>query len=186
MGNVGTLHLVATGNANVSGNVSASYFSGNGSQLTGVTAVSSTTAGTVSGSSQSNITSVGTLTSLSVTNGINGGNITSSGFVLHSVGTGISANGTTQSTATVIAKQINVITVCSSGVNDGVVLPASAAGLTSIIINATAANLKVYPAASSYIDSLAMNTPFVLGPGSKLMFVAPQNTQWYSLTGIYA
>ena len=53
------------------GNVRASYFLGNGSQLTSVTA---TTAGTVTTNAQPNITSVGTLTSLGVTGNITSGN----------------------------------------------------------------------------------------------------------------
>jgi hypothetical protein len=55
------------------GNVRASYFLGNGSQLTSVTA---TTAGTVTTNAQPNITSVGTLTSLGVTGNITSGNAT--------------------------------------------------------------------------------------------------------------
>jgi hypothetical protein len=55
-------------NANV---ISANTFIGNGSQLTGVLAV---TAGTVTTNAQPNITSVGTLTSLGVTGNITSGN----------------------------------------------------------------------------------------------------------------
>ena len=55
------------------GNVRASYFIGNGSQLTGVAATSATSAisaGTVTENAQPNITSTGTLTSLSVSGNV--------------------------------------------------------------------------------------------------------------------
>jgi hypothetical protein len=48
------------------GNVRASYFLGNGSQLTGVTATTATTAETVTTNAQPNITSLGTLANLTV------------------------------------------------------------------------------------------------------------------------
>jgi hypothetical protein len=67
----------ATGTSlSVTGNVTADYFLGNGSQLTNITAV---TAGTVTTAAQPNITSTGTLVSLSVTGlieGTSGANIT--------------------------------------------------------------------------------------------------------------
>ena len=84
-----------TGYANVSGNVNAAYFIGNGvaiSNIAGanvsgtvanatyaVSAGSATTAGTVTTNAQPNITSVGTLTSLDVTGNISGGNINTLG-----------------------------------------------------------------------------------------------------------
>ena len=64
--------------ANLANLVVANYFSGNGSLLTGITAVSTANAnyanfaGDVINSTQSNITSVGTLTSLNVTGNITG------------------------------------------------------------------------------------------------------------------
>lgn len=54
-------------NMTATSNVTAGYFIGNGSSLTGVTATSATTAATVTSNAQPNITSTGTLASLSVT-----------------------------------------------------------------------------------------------------------------------
>lgn len=68
---VGTLTSLTS-----SGNITANYFIGNGSQLTGITAATATTAATVTTAAQPNITSVGTLTILSVTGNISGANIT--------------------------------------------------------------------------------------------------------------
>ena len=55
---------------NTFGNVRADIFYGNGSQLTGVSATSATSAGTVTSNAQPNITSVGTLTSLNVSGNV--------------------------------------------------------------------------------------------------------------------
>lgn len=55
-----------TAGASGSGNVTATYFIGNGSQLTSVAASTATTAETVTTAAQTNITSLGTLTGLSV------------------------------------------------------------------------------------------------------------------------
>lgn len=63
-------NMLVTGNISAgsggSGNVTATYFIGNGSQLTSVAAATATTAGTVTTAAQPNITSHGILTSLSV------------------------------------------------------------------------------------------------------------------------
>lgn len=58
------------------GNITAPFFIGNGSQLTGVSASNALSAGTVTTNAQPNITSVGTLTSLTVA-----GNITTGGIL---------------------------------------------------------------------------------------------------------
>ena len=81
-----------SGYANVSGNVDAAYFIGNGIAISNSSganvsgtvanatyAVSAGTAGTVTTNAQPNITSVGTLTSLDVTGNISGGNISTLG-----------------------------------------------------------------------------------------------------------
>ena len=65
-----------TTNSNIvaNGNVTASYFIGNGSQLTDIVAVSAVTANTVVNNNQPNITSVGNLTSLVVVGNLTAGN----------------------------------------------------------------------------------------------------------------
>ena len=99
---------VTSGNANLGNAVTANYFLGNGSQLTGVTATtatSATTAATVTTNAQPNITSVGTLTSLTITGNITSGNanlgnaVTSNYFL----GNGSQLTGITASTATTAA-----------------------------------------------------------------------------------
>jgi hypothetical protein len=85
-GNVNTIGMVA------SGNIQASQFIGNGSQLTGI---SLDTANTVRNAAQPNITSVGTLTSISVSGNSNLGAVGNvkitggiTGYVLTTDGTG--------------------------------------------------------------------------------------------------
>ena len=56
------------------GNITANFFIGNGSQLTGVAASNAVTAGTVTANAQPNITSVGTLISLDITGNLTAGN----------------------------------------------------------------------------------------------------------------
>jgi plastocyanin len=65
-------NISATGNATITGNVSGTYFNGNGSALTGIVA---TVAQTVTTAAQPNISSVGTLTSLAVTGNVTAGNV---------------------------------------------------------------------------------------------------------------
>ena len=55
-------------------NITATFYIGNGSQLTGVAASNAVSAGTVTASAQPNITSVGTLVSLDVAGNITAGN----------------------------------------------------------------------------------------------------------------
>ena len=82
-----TVGTGAAGNITANGNVTASYFIGNGSSLSSITGANvtgtvatATTAGTVTTAAQPNITSVGTLTDINVSgNAVIGGNLTVSG-----------------------------------------------------------------------------------------------------------
>ena len=108
-----------------------------------------------------------------------------SGFIINSVGVGIAATGTTQSSAVILTKTVNVISGATASVNDGIKLPATTAGVNCIVINTTGATVKVYPNDTGYIDGLAQNIAFSLGAGAKLTFIAASTTQWYSLTAVY-
>ena len=82
-----TVGIGAAGNVTANGNVTASYFIGNGSSLSSITGANVTgqvanalVAGTVYTNAQPNITSLGTLTDVNVSgNAIIGGNLTVSG-----------------------------------------------------------------------------------------------------------
>jgi hypothetical protein len=79
-------------NITSAGNISASYYLGNGSALTGITA---STAVTVTGNAQANITSVGTLTSLTVS-----GNLVPTNLVLDSFNETLPASANTSTSIT--------------------------------------------------------------------------------------
>ena len=170
------------------GNVRASYFIGNGSQLTDVaatTATSATTAGTVTTNAQPNITSVGTLTSLSVS-----GNVTASNFI------GALANGTSNVAIPTVngnvnissAGNANVVVVTGTGVNVAGTLNATGnanvgnLGATSIVATGTVdfsttsnvalgavANISITGGSAGYLLSTD-------GTG-ELSWIAPPSTQ---------
>lgn len=183
----GTFTVVSSNTTTVTFNHTATGSSGfvpNVGTITGgPKAESSLVSNQVIASNQPNITSVGTLTGLSLGGGLTGTDITSSGFVYVSVGTGIAAAGTNQGTATLLTKQVNLISSGAAGT--GVRLPGATVGMQLILINATGAAINVYPATSAQIDSLATNAPFTLGIGSRLMVVATGLTQWYTMVGVY-
>jgi hypothetical protein len=193
---VGTLTALGV-NGNISAvNITATIgvFTGNGSGLTSITganvtgtvpnATFATTSGTVTTAAQPNITSLGTLTSITSSGNIQGANIITTGYHIRSVGTGISAAGSTQGTATGISKEINIVSTVSS--SQGVQLPTAVAGMVVIITNTSANSLLVYPAASSYINTLAINVGFTQPAGATIQFIAPTTTQWYTVGGTYA
>jgi len=183
----GTFTVVSSNTTTVTFNHTATGSSGfvpNVGTITGgPKAESSLVSNQVISSNQPNITSVGNLTGLTLTGGLTGTDITSSGFVYVSVGTGIAAAGTNQGTATLLTKQVNLISSGTAGT--GVRLPGATVGMQLILINATSVPVNVYPATSAQIDSLATNAPFTLGIGSRLMLVATGLTQWYTMVGVY-
>jgi hypothetical protein len=116
-------------------------------------ATSANTADTVTTNAQPNITSVGTLTSLTSSGNIQGANLISTGYYFRSVGTGITAAGSSQGAGTALTKEMNIVSTVSSGAN-GVVLPTAVAGMTVTITNTTANSLLVYPESGGTINSL--------------------------------
>ena len=147
--------------------------------ITATLSGAATTAGTVTTAAQPNITSVGTLTSLTVS-----GNITSTGgFFDASVNAAVSAAGTAQGNATVIASEINVVSTVASGA--GVALPSGLAGIRVTLINTAANALLVYPASGGQINSLGTNASYSLPASGRLEFVCTSATQWYTLNATY-
>ena len=136
--NVSVSNEIVTYNA--FGNIRAGYFIGNGSQLTGVTATTASTANTVIDAAQPNITSVGTLSSLSVSGNVTAGNII-----------GVFANGTSNVAIPAVngnvnisaAGNANIAVVTGTGVNVAGTLNATGnanvgnLGATSIVATGT-------------------------------------------------
>ena len=156
-----------------------------GTIVGGAKAVAATLSESVVNGNQPNITSLGTLSGLTLNGALTGTDISSSGFMLVSVGSGIIANGTTLASATGLTKQVNVITSSVPGVNDGVRLPAATVGTQIVIINTAVNPVKVYPANGGTIDSRGLNGSFSLGAGARLLIIATSTTQWYTMVGVY-
>ena len=152
------------------------------------------TAGTVTTASQPNITSLGTLTGLTMNGAVSGvtslsgGNVQVSGYFLHSLASSVVAAGSALGSAFVLSKEVNLVTSAVASSSDGVQLPVPPAtqSLQVVVINASTAAIKIYPAAGSQIDSRGTSASITLGVGGKLVVFSTSQTQWYSLTSIYA
>jgi hypothetical protein len=153
--------------------------------VSNISVASATTAGTITTAAQPNITSTGTLTSLTVSGNITAqANVTLTSYLVQSVATGISAAGSTQGTATALAKDINVVSTVSAG--QGVVLPTAVAGMRITVMNTSPTALNVYPASGGAINSAAANAAYSLSANGRLDFIATTTTQWYTLSATYA
>ena len=92
------------------------------------------------------------------------------------VGTGISAAGTTQATATELINGINYVSTVASG--SGVTLsPNATPGGFQLIYNAGANALTVYPPSGAKINSLATNGGHVLPTNTSCEYWFVSSTQ---------
>jgi hypothetical protein len=157
--------------------------------------------GTLNASGSANVGSLGTTGSVTATGNVSGGNLTTGGAVvatgnisggniiatgyhLRSVGTGISANGTTQAQATAITKEMNIVSTVLT--TQGVVLPTAIAGMVITITNTSANSLLVYPAVNGIINTQSANAAYSQPSGATLQFIAPTTTQWYTVGATFA
>ena len=182
----GTSNVRITNNGNitvsVAGNANIITATGTGANISGTLSVSGnanvgnlySTGGVFAGALQG-ITSITANANVNTT-----GNLISNNYVFTGVTTSITANGTTQGTATSLTKQFNVVSTCT-GTNYGVLLPASVAGLSIMVRNNTANTLYVYPASGSTINLLTANAAYQLGANSTNQFYCVSSTQWFSL-----
>jgi len=91
---------------------------------------------------------------------------------------GITSSGSTNTSATAITTDINLVTTVAA--STGVSLPTATVGRVVRIVNRGANTLNVYPATSGIIDSLAANAAFLLPVNGFVEFLATSTTQWYS------
>ena len=91
----------------------------------------------------------------------------------------VTAAGTVQGDATALTKSYNIITTAT--VDQGVVMPDATTGKVATLLNATAVNIKVYPASGEQIDALGSNIAKDLSPGASLTLVCSSGTLWNSL-----
>lgn len=115
---------------------------------------------------------------LSVTGNVSGDKITAN-LVIQSVGTGIAGAGVTQAAATVLTKQLNIVSLANAGAN-AVVLPTPGVGTSIKIVNTSANDLKVFPASGGIINDLGANAEFVMSSNTRVEFCAASTTQWYT------
>ncbi len=192
----------STGNITVSGtggtvtSVAVSVGAGlsvSGSPVTTSGTISLTNTGVTSLAAGSNISvsaSTGAVTvslpaTVSGLTSVTSANITSTNNIIRSVATGIAAAGTTLASATVLTKDINVVS--SVPASSGVSLMSTSGGLSIVIINTGANVLNVYPnSVASQIDSLGSGTAFSLPVGAKIMFISVSANQWYTLNATYS
>lgn len=118
------------------------------------------------------------------TNGIFSGNVTIAGLLYESSATGIIAGTTrTQAGATVLTKEVNRVdtsTAPAAGsiVGDGVLLPASGAGLDVTVINNTANIIAVYPSGTDQINGLGASLSIPIPPGDVAQFECAIAGDW--------
>lgn len=93
--------------------------------------------------------------------------LTAAGIV-GDIGTGISAAGTTQATATVLTTDLNYITTCAA--NAGVILPVGELAKTVTVFNNGANSLSVYPPVGGALGKMAVNIPCFISPGQSITF----------------
>ena len=86
----------------------------------------------------------------------------------------VAVAGSTQSTATTLTKDVNVITSGSGGIR----LPAAVNGKTVTVINKLTVSIKIYPPTSGYIDTLEQNAALSMAGLSSMVFVATSASQW--------
>jgi hypothetical protein len=179
-GNVGIANtnpghtLSITGTLNASGNANV----GNLGTAGLIVATGNITGGNIIGTIAAGSNTITT------TGNVTGGNVITTGYHIRSVGTGISANGTTQAQATALTKEMNIVSTVLS--TQGVVLPTAIAGMVISITNTSANALLVYPAVNGIINSQSANAAYSQPAGATLQYLAPTTTQWYTVGATFA
>ena len=121
----------------------------------------------------------GSVSSVGTGTGLTGGPITTSGtLTIDQTPAIISAAGTIQSDATLIAALVNVVTTVGSGA--GVRLPTSSILFNRRIVNYGANNLKIYPPVGGTINALSTNTAISIASGGvSVLMVTADGLAWY-------
>lgn len=107
-----------------------------------------------------------------------------SGFVAFGNSPAVTAAGSTQATATILTRQVNLVTGGST--NNGVILPAPVGGERVFIRNNLGVDIKVYPQSGGQISNNGTNVGVTLSAGSSLEYVACSSTLWFTANATYA
>lgn len=130
-------------------------------------------------------TGAGTFTTLTATQIANlESDVVIGGILSESSATGLTATGTNQATALLLATNINVVTIVAAGT--GVLLPvhnlsgnALPIGTSIKVLNRGANNLLCYPPSSAAIETLAANAPVTIVSGGNNTFTFVGSAKWY-------
>jgi hypothetical protein len=113
--------------------------------------------------------------------GGNGNLLTNAGYYTHSINNTVSAAGTSsQSAATALTKDINILTTVAA--NSGVALPTGTSGMIIYVYNSTSTAALVYPVSggSAKINALTANAGFSLAANTGTRFLCSSATQWWA------
>lgn len=104
--------------------------------------------------------------------------ITSSGTIRRSVSAAVTASTThTQVGGTVLTSDINNVSVCAN-TDDAVTLPTAVAGMTIVVINNGAQDLRIWPASGDNLGTGVDTVRGALAAGSNVCFVSYNATNW--------
>lgn len=106
------------------------------------------------------------------------------GFVAFGCSPAVTAAGTTQATATVLTRAVNMVTGGST--NNGVILPAPIGGERVFVRNNLGVDIKVWPHSGGQINNGGTNASATLSASSSLEYVATSTTTWFTVNATYA
>jgi hypothetical protein len=114
---------------------------------------------------------------------LNTGNITlNSGYVIESAVDSLTATGSSQATALQLNREINRISNASNTGSpfSGVLLPASVAGLTVILVNSSSNSIQVYGNGNDTINDIVGATGVTQISNSEVEYACPLAGKWYT------
>lgn len=168
-GNITGVDFISANSIEISGN--ATFGNGTGGILSGLDEISANNLN-ISGNATFGNGSGGNLSGI---------NQVFANYFIHSISTGISANGSNQTTATPLTSEINIIYTASSG--QGVRLPDATAGMMLTVLNLGGNAIYVYPGSGASIDNLSANTGLSQNANASAQFVSATSSQWFSVIG---
>lgn len=107
-----------------------------------------------------------------------------SGAVAFGNNVAVTSAGTTQAGATLLTRQINLVTAGGSG--SGVRLPTAVGGERIVVRNNLTVDIIVYPTSGGQLNNGGTNNGVTLAASSALEYIAFSSTLWFTLNATYA
>lgn len=107
-----------------------------------------------------------------------------SGSVAFGNNVAVTSAGTTQAGATLLTRQINLVTAGAAG--SGILLPLAVGGERIVVRNNLAVDIIVYPSSGGQLNNAGTNTGVTLAASSGLEYIALSSTLWFTLNATYA